>query len=215
MIKHVKSIIKKIVPEKILSSIYSIKPSIQATNTYLLKKDKPIENLYPIDKKYIIRILNIDDKEELRRFYSQSRSFDKLILPRLKTTAWIGLAVIDTTKNTFAYVSWIIMESTEFIKDFKINLNKNQYFLRHGYCSPQYRHQRLHTRMEQERINYCIHNGANEIFIQIGNRNEKGKASVKNNGFMFLQKNYILRIPALGIYRELFSALKSPYRRVI
>jgi len=69
--------------------------------------------------------------------------------------------------------------------------------------------------MEQERINYCIRNGANEIFIQIGSHNKKGITSVRDNGFLFSQKNYILRIPEFGIYRELFSALKSPFKKVI
>ena len=87
--------------------------------------------------------------------------------------------------------------------------------MRHGYCHPQHRHQGLHTRMEQERINYCINNGANEIYIQIGSKNIKGHESVTNNGFQFIKKNYTIRIPALSVYRDFFSFLKSPFKRVI
>ncbi len=35
-------------------------------------------------------------------------------------------------------------------------MKKNQFMVRHGFCALEYRHQGLHTRMEQERINYCI-----------------------------------------------------------
>ncbi len=215
MIHQIKSIIKKTIPENILLSIYRIKPTIQITNTYLLKKNKLIESLHSIDKKYRIRELNINDSTDLKKFYGNQSTFEKTILARLNSIAWVGLAAIDSKSNTIAYVSWIIIKNIKFIKDFKIEINKNQFFVRHGYCAPLYRHQGLHTRMEQERINYCISNGANEIFIQIGSNNKKGHTSVINNGFIFFQKNYILRIPALGIHQELFSALKSPFRRVL
>lgn len=94
-------------------------------------------------------------------------------------------------------------------------MNKHQFMVRHGYCSPKYRHQGLHTRMDQERINYCILHGATEIFVHIATKNVVGISTLINNGFKFYQKNLIFRIPKWGIYREFFFAIKTPFKKMI
>ena len=178
-----KSFLKKIIPNSFILFISKLIPKIQITNTYLLKRDKPIENISPIDSKFYIRPINLDDEDKLRKFYASHSNYNKIIEPRLKGNSWVGIAVIDSTNKKIAYVSWIIIKNINFLSEFKIILNDTQFFMRHGYCLSEYRHMGLHTRMEQERINYCIKNGAKEIFIQIANNNLKGIESVENNGF--------------------------------
>lgn len=190
-------------------------PKISINNTYILKRTEPIYSLHNIDKKFYIRQLSISDAENLKTAYGNKNNFEKTILPRLNSSAWVPLAVINSENNCIAYISWVIKENTTFINEFNIRLESNQCFLRHGYCVSEYRHQGLHTRMEQERINYCISKGFNEIFIQIGSRNVKGIDSVLSNGYAFYKKNYVIYISGLGLYRELFSTLKNPFRRVI
>jgi hypothetical protein len=211
MDKKLKSIIKKFLPARFINFIYNIKPDIFLINTYLLKQNELISNLYRIDDRFSIKVLTPKDADALKDLYGN----DKNISPRLLSDAWVGLAVFDRITNNIAYVSWIITKKTEFIAEFGIELKNNQFWLRHGYCNPKYRHQGLHTRMEQERINYCIDHGADEIYIQISRNNNKGHNSVTNNGFVFFKRNYIIRIPLLNIHRELFSFIKAPFRKVI
>ncbi|MFC2152758.1 hypothetical protein ACFLSE_09530, partial [Bacteroidota bacterium] len=202
--------LKKIIPIKFIDFIYNIKPEIHAINIYLLKDNTPIVNLHPIDKKFIIRELNINDTEKLKTFYVNY----KHVLPRLKDSAWIGLAAVDTTNEEIAYISWVIKENIEFIKDFKIKMNNDQFMVRHGVCKLIYRHQGIHTRMEQERLNYCFRNGAKQIYVHIASKNKVGIATLINAGYEFYQRNLILRIPYFGVHRELFSALKAPFNNL-
>jgi hypothetical protein len=133
----------------------------------------------------------------------------------MNSSEWTGLAIFDGTNGDIAYIGWVVTNAIEYLNEFGIRLNENQFLLKDGYCVPKYRHRGLHTRMEQERINYCIRNGANEIFIQIHNSNKKGINSVINNGYKLYQKNLILNIPKFGIYRELYAALKNPFKKVV
>ena len=198
----------------IINTISKYIPKLQKTNTYILKRSTPITELFPIDKKFIIRRLTLDDEFRLIKFYGSPKKYEKVIKPRLEGNSWIGLVVEDSTNANLAYISWVISKNIEYISDFNICMTEKQFFMRHGYCSPEYRHLGLHTRMEQERINFCIKNGANEIFIQIACSNFKGIDSVVSNGFKFMQMNYILRIPAINLYRELYATLKNPFKTI-
>ncbi len=213
--KTLKPIARILLPENVRRFIGIYIPRISKNNTYILKKEYPIVELNNINEKFYIRKLELKDKEAIWVAYGKKENFDIQILPRLKNDAWVGLAVFNQDNNEIAYISWIIIKNTPFIKEFGINLKSNQFFLRHGFCVPKYRHQGLHTRMEQERINYCVKHGANEIFIQIGSKNKKGIESVTNNSYSFYQQNYIILITGLGIYRELLSFLKNPFKRII
>jgi RimJ/RimL family protein N-acetyltransferase len=206
-----KKLLKRIFPKRVISIFFRLKPNIYSANIYLLKRDKPFERLRQIDSKFMIRQLSISDSDKLKEFYKNY----KHIFPRLKTTAWVALGAIDTTNGKLAYVSWVIKENIDFINDFNINLNSNQFMVRHGYCSHEYRHQGLHTRMEYERLNYCFRNGAKEIFVHIASHNEKGIAFLKNCGYEFYQKNTVINIPLWGIHRRLSSFLRSPFKRVM
>ena len=211
----IKKIIRTALPLKFRVLIYELTPKFQPTNTYMLNRTNKITDLSAIDKKFFNREIPKKDVALVAKAYGQKGFVMNTILPRLKDSSWVGLAVIDETTQNIAYISWIIRKNIPFINEFSIFLNRNQFFLRHGYCVPVYRHQGLHTRMEQERINYCIHNGATEIFIQIGSNNMKGQKSVLDNGFKFYQKNTIIRIPRFGVYQELNSFLKNPFMRVV
>lgn len=211
MNRKTKNVLKKIIPQKTAALLFSIKPQIYSADIFVLKNPKLIHDLHPIDKKFIIHQLTTDDSERLKEFYTHY----KHILPRLETTAWIGLAVVDTTNDKIAYVSWIIKENIPFVKELDITMNKNQFMVRHGFCDPNYRHQGLHTRMEQERLNWCVRHGATDIFLHIASENLKGIGPLVKTGFVFLYKKKILRIPAFGIYRELNSAIRSPFKKVM
>ena len=213
----VKNLLRKVVPANVRSLVLRSIPRIKYINTYVLRRNGIIENLTEIDKKFVIRKINLEDADKLKKAYSfrSEKYFLRNGLPRLNNQSWQGLAVIDSDTNDIAYVSWVILKNVDFIDDLKIKLGKNQFFVRDGYCVPTYRHQGLHTRMEQERINFCVRNGANSIFVLIENKNEKGKISVIENGFKLFQQNIYLVIPAFGVYHEFFTALKYPFKSLV
>jgi hypothetical protein len=215
--RRIKSLLRKILPKNFRIFLWRLIPRIQRINTYLLKEPQLTKTLSPIDPKFIIRQTDLTDLETLKETYADRgpEMFKNKIPPRLNSPHWVGLAVVDSTSGDIAYIAWIVTKSIEYFREFNINLKDGQFFLKDGYCSTRYRHQGLHTRMEQERINYCIQNGAHQIFIQIMNANEKGKQSVLNNGYDFYQSNLILSFPVFKIYREFYSVLKNPFKKIV
>lgn len=199
------------VTKEIVSYFYSIKPEIYSIDIYLLKDNRLIRDLHPIDKKFYIKELKVNDTERLKAFYKNS----KHLLPRLHDDAWVGLAVVDSTNDKIAYVSWIINKNIQFINDFGIFLSENQFMVRHGFCAPEYRHQGLHTRMEQERLNYCYKNGADQVYVHIASKNKAGIRSLTENRFEFYKKSYVIHIGRFGIYRRLSSFIKNPFKKVL
>lgn len=192
-------------------------PKVYLVNTYLNKTPNPIVILTPIGPNFEIRPLEMSDVDELRvaNSYRGNNSFDHKILPRLKSKEWLGLAVFDTSNGSIAYTSWIIKQTIPYFEEFGVKLKANQFLLKDGFCVPHYRHQGLHTRMEQERINFSLKNGASELFIQIHDSNKKGIASVEGNGFKLFKKNYVLSWPIFYMFRNLKAALINPFKRVI
>jgi len=218
MRQQIKSILRKIIPKSIrtaiLISLISI-PKIITVNTYVLKRDLLIKDLHQIDSRYLIKHIGIDDMEKLRKAYSyrSAKYFIRRGMPRLKNPAWVGFAAIDTTNNDIAYIRWIVKENMQFNLEYEIIMKPNHFFLKDDYCVPHYRHQGLHTRIFQEGVNYCINNGANEMFIQVWKSNIKGMDFVLNNGFTFYKKNLLLSISRFGISQELFSFLRRPFTK--
>jgi hypothetical protein len=205
----IKTILKNLLPSKVIIILSGLIPDVYSVNIYLLKHKSLIKDLVKIDNKFLIRELNIKDTSSLKQFYPDARH----ILPRLGNPAWVGLAVIDSTNDSIAYVSWVIKANVRFINDFKIEMNRNQFMVIHGYCAPQYRHQGLHTRMEQERLNYCYNNGAKEVYVHIATRNLVGITTLINSGYKLLKKDTVIYIRSLGIYRRLNSFTLNPFRR--
>ena len=185
--------IRKIIPLQIRSFIWGLRPKVFLLNTYILNNPKSFVNKHPIDNKYRIREVTSADICHLKTAYNKRgpRSYNR-IPDRLSAPEWHGLAVFDSNTGGIAYIAWIIDNSIPFFEEFGITLRKDQFLLKDGFCVPEYRHQGLHTRMEQERINYCVNNGAKDIFIQIHDSNKKGIQSVTENGYIFFKQNLIL-----------------------
>ena len=179
-----------------------IKRVIIVENIYLLKQGKEITDLQVIDGKYQIRVINEKDIDELKKYsnYRKKTYFEDEMLPRLKNKNWIGLAVLDKSNREIAYIAWVVKRNVDFINEMKIKLKSNQIFIKDGYCVPKYRHQFIHQRMMQERINFCIRNGANEIFVGILNANKKGIQNVTDFGFKLFQKNFLFKIKVKKIF---------------
>jgi len=168
-------------------------------NVYVLRCDMPILLLSPIDNRFATRIIDNLPEADLEEFkkYSSHRSaeyFEKHMLPRLKHPHWVAVSTFDITKSELAYVAWVVTKNTDFIKAMKINMKSGQFFLKDGFCIPHYRHHGVHQRMMQERINYCINQGAHECFIAIQKANKKGISNVKEFGFKLYQVNYRLHV---------------------
>lgn len=210
--KHV----RRIIPLNIRAFIWSSIPRFQVLNTYILKSPRKIQDLHKISDEYSIREVEWTDIEELKKFHEirGSRSFMK-IPPRLDSQAWHGLAIFDRNNEQIAYLAWIIDKSIPYFEEFDIVLKDGQFLLKDGYCSPSHRHKGLHTRMEQERINYCVNNGANEIYIQIHDSNKKGIDSVLGNGYVLYKKSLIIKWPLFRVYRSLKGFIINPFRKVV
>jgi len=192
-------------------------PKFCRTNTYLLNGHQEITNLKKIDSKYIV--IEVDEKDiDKLKIANKDRGKNAIrnkVISRLESPAWKGLAVIDQTNDAIAYIAWIITDSIPYFEEFGVYLKEKEFLLKDGYCVPKYRHQGLHTRMEQERINYCIKQGANAIFIQIDNSNKKGIKSVLGNGYKFYSQNYVIQWPIFNIFRSFKGFVKNPFRKVI
>jgi len=128
---------------------------------------------------------------------------------------WHGLGAFDTTTGDIAYIAWVIDGSIPYFEEFGIKMKKGQFLLKDGYCVPEYRHQGLHSRMEQERINYCVRQGATEVFIQIYNSNPKGIRSVLDNGYVLHSSKRLIQWPVFGISRALVPFLTNPSKKII
>ncbi len=213
----VKNIFRFIIPKNVRLFLWSLKPKIHLLNTYKLQREELILDLKNINDKYIIREITWADEAKIRKAYQfrGRKAFRNLIPARMNSGNWIGLAVIDNITGDIAYLAWIIVKSIRYFEEFGIYLKPGQFLLKDGFCVPEYRHQGLHTRMEQERINYCIKNGAKDIFIQIQDENEKGKDSVRNNGYVLINKKYVIAWPVFNTYRVFRSFLRNPFMKVI
>jgi hypothetical protein len=212
-----KEALRIISPKWARSFIWSIVPKFDTLNTYLLRDAKKFETLPPIDSKFIVRPITWDDKEALIKAHAfrGKQSYKKKVPPRLNSPEWVGLAVFDTSNGEIAYIAWVVTKSIRYIEDFGISLKRNQFLLKDGFCVPTYRHQGLHTRMEQERINFCVSNGASEVFIQIHNSNAKGVKSVLSNGYVLYRQNVIIMWPIFNVYRNLRAFVKNPFIKIV
>ena len=211
-----KKIGRQILPKKFRNFLWGIIPRFYLVNTYLLKRKEFIGNLISIDSNFIIREVSWSDEAELIKAHEVRgpKSYKK-VPPRLNSPEWHGLAVFDTNTGDIAYIAWVIDKNIPYFEDFGIKMRTDQFLLKDGFCIPAYRHKGLHTRMEQERINYCIRNGAKEIFIQIHDSNIKGKHSVTNNGYELVKKSWVISWPLFFVFRNLNAFFKNPFKKVI
>ena len=226
----VKAIARKVIPYKVRLHIWGIIPKIKIYFVYIIVQKNLFIEVRNIDCKF--RICNIEkcSKEAIEKA-SDSREFnyfENIVLPRLSDPRWVGFAVENTEKEEIAYISWVVRSNVGFIDDLGLRMKPNQFFLRDAFCVPEYRGMGLNTRMDEERINYCISHGADEILFQIGARSHPDQNILRRYSRFFqstegedkrisislLQKNRILIIPRLGIHRDLFSFLKNPFKEL-
>jgi hypothetical protein len=213
---NIKNIVRIFIPKKVRTFIWSIVPKFYLVNTYKLN-NPVLKDLISIDPKFEIRNISWNDTEKIKQayFYQGSKAYENKIPARLNSGSWLGLSVFDKTNGDIAYIAWIIIKHIRYIEEFGVFLGENQYLLKDGFCVPHYRHQKLHTRMELERINFCVRKGAKVIYIQIRDDNPKGIKSVLDNGYVFFKRNRIISWPMFNINRELYSTLKNPFVKII
>lgn len=216
MDKNLKKVLRTFIPKVIRPILWDTIPKFYIVNTFILTKPEYCNRLPKIDSNYIIAD-SVCKIEKYIRFESDlgNRKSTQRIESRLNTGVWIPLSIIDSTNGDIAYNAWIITKSIPYFEEFGINIKQGDYLLKDGSCLPQYRHQGLHTRMELERINYCIQRGAKNIYIQIHNSNKKGIKSVLGNGYRLYQKNIVIQWPVFDIYRSLVGFIKNPFRKVV
>lgn len=212
----IKEILRVLLPKPVRYFFWKTIPRVHRINTYILRNALLIKDLHRIDDKYVIRQISWDDEVKLKKAFSfrGPRAYSNIIPSRMNSEEWTGIAVVDKTNGDIAYLAWIITNSITYLEEFGIYLKPGQFLLKDGFCVPEYRHQGLHTRMEQERINYSLLHGATDIFIQIHDNNEKGKDSVIKNGYVLINKNYVISWSAFNTYRELISFIKCPFKKV-
>lgn len=224
-----RTIARKVIPYNVRLFIWGIIPKTEIYFIYKIIQKKPFTELRPIDRKF--RICHVDHcpRDKVLKAYSsrEFNYFEKNVLPRLADSRWVGFAVENLDNNELAYISWIVRSNVGFIDDLGISMNPNQCFLRDAFCVPEYRGLGLNSRMDEERINYCISDGADEILFQIGDKVHPEQnilrryktfvksAEGKDKGIdlVLLKKHRVVIIPRLGIHRDLISFLKNPFKK--
>jgi len=216
MNERIKKLLRPFISPTIRQVLWDVLPKFYLVNTYILSNPEYSIQLPEIDDKYKITD-SVHEIIKFQKFEMHNNSKDNTTYSelRLKTGAWIPLSVMDITNGEIAYLAWIIIKSIPYIEDFGIYLHEGDFLLKDGVCLPQYRHQGLHTRMELERINYCVRRNANNIYIQIHDSNKKGVLSVLNNGYKLCKKNLVIQWPIFGVFRSVKGFLKNPLRKVV
>ncbi|MDX9929673.1 MAG: hypothetical protein RBS37_07460 [Bacteroidales bacterium] len=212
-----KKILRILIPEEIRLFLWRITPRFSGVKTYVMRNPSPVREIQEIDNIFIIREIDAGDEVELRRFHLERGydAYNRKVKARLEGEEWTALAVVDTSNNSIAYLAWIVSKPVPYAEEFGAHLGNGSFLLKDGYCAKTYRHRGLHTRMEQERINYCVRNNAKEIYIQIMTSNLRGIDSVERNGYSFFNTRTMIEWSAFNIYRELRSFLKHPFRKVV
>lgn len=212
-----KKVLKTAIPPKVRYFLWRMVPKLYLINTYVLRNPQYTNNIKKIADKYFIKQISWEDKEQLKiaHYYRDEKAFKNKVIPRLKCPAWVGFAVVDSTNNAIAYISWIVTSSITYLEEFGITLEKGQFLLKDGYCVPHYRHQGLHTRMEQKRINYCVENKASAVFIQIHESNVKGKESVLSNGYSLFKQNVVIHWPVFKVFRSFSGFIRNPFKKIV
>jgi len=116
-------------------------------------------------------------EQQLRNYANIHRSsihFEKNIEYRLeRKDRFVGYAVLDIVNDEIAYLSWIDLKMIQLTDaQYKKGLNPEQAYFFDDHCVPKYRRMGLHKRIFYDRINYCVNNNIEEIFIAIMNDNE-------------------------------------------
>lgn len=213
-----KKVIRKLIPSTIRTFLGRLVPKFHRINTFFLKNPAMIEDLIKIDVRFVVREIGWSDETMLRNIYSGKNAdsiFKDKIARRLDSPDFAGLAVIDSEAERIVYLSWVILRSIPYFEEFGITLAEGDFLLKDIYVVPEYRHMGISSRMEQERINYCVQLGAKQLFLQPLASNKKGNDVYPKYGYVFLKSNLLIQWPLFNVWRELYSFLKNPFRKVM
>ncbi len=210
-------ILRIIIPKKVRQFLWSCVPRIKKINTFVLIEPMFIHDKVEIDESFVIREVGKNDIDAIKQFhnYRGSKSFDRKVPQRLNSSDFVGLAAIDKETSEIAYLSWIIINSIPYFEEFGFIMEKGDYLVKDIFVVPKYRHRGLSTRMEQERINFCVLRGGKRIYTQPLNINNKGNEAYLRLGYIKLRSNYLIQWPIFNVWRELYSFLKNPFKKVI
>lgn len=212
-----KAVIRSVIPEGTRILLRKLVPRLTMLDTFMLKDPSLVKEVKQIDSRYIIREAASADIEALQEAHLQRGpgAFERKVKRRLDAGRWHPLVVIDTTNGKIAYISWVVTGNPECFREFGIELSSGGFLLKDVYCVPRYRKQGLHTRMEHERINYCVNRGATEIYIQLHKSNIKGAQFMKRLGFERVGRTLIIQWSYFLVYRPLGKFLRRPFKRVV
>lgn len=135
------------------------------------------------------------DEELLRQYSKKYRSknhFEKNILPRLKNSnRFKGFVVIDLYTNELAYLSWIDLKKIE-IKEVSLhkNLTQKEVYFFDDDCVIHHRRKGLHNAVFIKRLNFCLENNINQIYISIYLNNFRAIGNISKFNFKLSKKYY-------------------------
>jgi GNAT superfamily N-acetyltransferase len=206
-----------LLPSRIRSIIWNLIPRILRINTCLLEKPTFIKDLISIDNKFQIREVSSRDIDEIEKFisYRGFKKFKHTIDQRLDSDAFIGLGVFDASNGKLVYLSWVIQDSIPYFEEFGFNMVKSDFLVKDIFVLPEYRGLKISSRMEQERINFCILRGAKRIYTQPLTLNLKGNQTYERLGYKIIQTDLLINWPAFHVWRHFYSFLKNPFKKVI
>jgi hypothetical protein len=216
MTGFLKKTARAILPVSARYFIWSVKPQIFKMNTLILDDYKLSESFIRIPEKYVIKEVTWQDKDALLRFYNSNGAnvFERKVPKRLNSKRCRGFAIYDNTSGIIVYCNWIIHQYEEYLGEFGIRPEASFIFWDSSVCLPEHRHQGLHSRMEQELINYSINSGAVSFYMQIHESNVKGNKHALSKGYRLIDTQYVISWPVFGVYRNLKAFLHNPFRRI-
>ena len=162
-------------------------------NLYRLSNPTKIKNMKNINEKYQVKIVTNEDMNLLKEYsdiYRSNNHFDKNIKLRLEEqNEYIGIAVIDLDNKKVAYLCWISFNNEiETGIHYKYKIKKDEAYFFDDDCVQEYRRQGLHQRCMQERINYSINKGINNIYIAMYNNNYKAINNIHKFDFKIYKR---------------------------
>ncbi|MFK5878238.1 MAG: GNAT family N-acetyltransferase [Flavobacteriaceae bacterium] len=149
-------------------------------------------------------------KDLLVKYANENRAknhFEKNLKLRLgKNKRFIGFAAVCQQKNEIAYLCWLDLEMIE-LNDakFTMNLNANQAYFFDDHCLPEYRRLGLHKKVFEDRLNYCINHGIQEVLIAIMNDNKRAINNLYKFNFKLIKTIYVY--PFINFLDKIFMIM--------
>ncbi len=212
-----KNTLRKILPDDFRYFVGSLMPRWHKIDTFVLHDPQYISSLKPIDEYFKIRTISDNDLDLLEKYHSYrgKKSFSKKVPSRINSDKFVGLAAIDTRTEEIAYLSWVVNRSIDYFEEFGVFMKKGDFMVKDIFVVPKYRHRGLSYRMEQERINFCVKQGALKIYTQPLTSNLKGKDVYLGLGYKYLQTDLLIQWPVFNVWRNFKSFLRNPFKTLL